>query len=149
MEGGCCITDGRIVRFTPEKTLVLRFPANDSHFREGDWVRLSLGNPHEPVAEGRLLQVNDETVESNISQKSASTLASDSAADSWQLDGSFLNLSGLFLQALEDLCGSEVGRERIMPLPTGVVRSKLDLEIYEQAEPEVKNEAAMIRRLRP
>lgn len=138
VEEGLCITHGRIVRFTPERTLVLRLPANDSRFREGDWVRLSLGNPHEPVAEGMLLQVDDEMVEVNISQKSASTLASDSAADSWQLDVSFLDLSDFFLQALEDLSGSEVGRERILPLLTGAARSKLDLETYEQAEAEAK-----------
>jgi DNA replication ATP-dependent helicase Dna2 len=134
IEEGRCLAGGRIIEVKNSRHVLLQFAANDARFREGDYIRLSRGNPEEPWAEGVVVQAEDERVELDLPKSARRLEESPREWSDWQIDESALDLSDLYLGAIEELGRTEVGRDRILPLLTGTARSKLDLAEYENGE---------------
>jgi len=111
IEDGRCVAGGRVSTYKPPQGIVISFPANDSRFRDGDFVRLSRGNPEAPICEAVVVRAEDEWIELEVWGKSPQGLGLESAAGDLQIDESTLDLERFYQGAIEDLGKSEVGRE--------------------------------------
>lgn len=131
VEEGRCVVDGRFRSFKPPKGVLISFPSNDSRFREGDFVRLSRGNPECPLCEAVVVRAEDEWIEVEVWGKSPDGLGLEAPAADLQLDESALDLERFYLGAIDDLGKTETGRERILPLIAGERKPVLDLPTFE------------------
>ena len=113
------------------------FERNHSRFREGDLVQIGFGDPlgspgipafveHEDA--GRFLLYVGER-ERRDRKEELSDLTAPRVLDAGHLD-----LSQTVLEALADLGASREGRERVLPLLTGRLRPRLDMERAARAE---------------
>jgi DNA replication ATP-dependent helicase Dna2 len=140
IEEGRCLAGGRIIEVKSARHVLLQFAANDARFREGDFIRLSRGNPEEPWAEGAVVQAEDERVELDLPKSGRRLEETPREWSDWQIDEAALDLSDLYLGAIDELGRTEVGRDRILPLLAGTTRSKLDLTEYEKGEADARKE---------
>ena len=131
VEKGRCITDLTFESFH-RHTLRFRSPINESNLREGDRVRISLGDPRQPLAEGEVFREDLDFIEILID-------------DEWKfwnepgpfmVDPSFIDLEEFFLRAIDDLALSEIGRARILPLIAGEKPPQFDLDTYASIQQE-------------
>ncbi|RME67643.1 MAG: hypothetical protein D6781_12755 [Verrucomicrobia bacterium] len=103
----------------------LRCAENDACFREGDLVRVHQGNPRNPLLDAVIVTAEDTTVDLKPWSK-ASLKALQPGLRGLVIDPSWLDLTKMYLDALEAVEKSERGRERVLPLLAGTRRPKLD-----------------------
>lgn len=105
---------------------------NDSRFREGDLVLLHRDDPHDPNALHCELQYDGETdLEVSLIRGNEVFLASN--AESWIIDQDWFDASPFYLEALNAVADSQLGRSTILPLLQGSLSPKIDYARYERA----------------
>ena len=131
VEEGRCIQGLRAEHKTDAGVWHLCCEGNDSRFREGDVVRLSHGDPQSPVADCFLHTVGDLSVDVVILKQLGGDLA---IGDSdLCLDESYLDLEKFYQEAIAELGKSAIGRELILPLLQGTLKSTVDVTEFEEA----------------
>jgi DNA replication ATP-dependent helicase Dna2 len=131
IEEGRTIANLKVISCRPPKTLVMGCQENDSRFREGDFVRLSRGNPEFPDAEAIFVAGHDDQIELSL-WGSGSLSKFPPKSGGWQIDESKVDLEKRYLEALEDLGKTAIGRECILPLLNDSRRPVLDAELFEE-----------------
>ncbi len=132
VEEGTCIAGLKAtVRMSP-KVWRLECAANDSRFREGDFVRLSRGDPQLPFGEAIIQAISDTHVEVLI-WRECGELPCNVGEKGLCLDESFFNLEERYRAAIEDLGKTAVGRDLILPLLGGAMKPKVDAGEYQDA----------------
>ena len=131
VEEGHCITGGSLSFFKPPQGIILAFPANDSRFREGDFVRVSLGNPEEPLFEAVVVRAEDENIELAVRGNQPRARDLEAAQGKLQLDESLLDLEKLYMDAIDELGRTTLGREKILPLLAGELMPKVEISHFE------------------
>jgi DNA replication ATP-dependent helicase Dna2 len=125
VEEGYCISDLR-VRGQPKPGIwTLECPFNDSRFREGDFVRLSQGDPQSPLIECIVSTIGDTTVEVMQFGKGGGQRCA-VGQTGLCLDESYFDLEARYSAAIDDLGKTAVGRDLILPLLRGGLRPKVD-----------------------
>jgi DNA replication ATP-dependent helicase Dna2 len=99
----------------------------DSRFREGDFLRLHLGDAWAPLATKLSLEHEDEERWLLRGKEAALALASYTKGPCYA-DPDGLDFLNEYLQVLDEVSQSEVGRELLLPLISG----DLDIEVEEQ-----------------
>lgn len=111
---------------------------NDSRFREGDLVLLHRDDPHDPDALHCELQYDGETdLEVSLIRGNEVFLASN--PDGWVMDQDWFDASPFYLDALNAVADSQLGRSTILPLLQGSLTPKIDYARYERARGELQN----------
>ena len=111
---------------------------NDSRFREGDLVLLHRDDPHDPDALHCELQYDGETdLEVSLIRGNEVFLASN--PESWIMDQDWFDASPFYLEALNAVADSQLGRSTILPLLQGSLSPKIDYARYERARSELQN----------
>ena len=111
---------------------------NDSRFREGDLVLLHRDDPHDPDALHCELQYDGETdLEVSLIRGNEVLLASQS--DGWVMDQDWFDSSPFYLDALNAVADSQLGRSTILPLLQNTLRPKIDYARYERARRELQD----------
>jgi DNA replication ATP-dependent helicase Dna2 len=111
---------------------------NDSRFREGDLVLLHRNTPHDPDALHCELQYDGETdLETSIIRGNEYFLTSQT--DGWVMDQDWFDASPFYLEALNTVADSQLGRSTILPLLQGSLTPKIDYARYERARQELQN----------
>lgn len=105
---------------------------NDSRFREGDLVVLHRGNPRDENALHCDLQYDGETdLEASLIRGNEYALAQQ--PDGWVMDQDWFDASPFYLNALDTVADSQLGRSTILPLIQGALAPKIDYARYERA----------------
>lgn len=133
VEEGYCVAGGRLQSVRPPKGVTIKFTANDSRFREGDFVRVSRGNPAAPLCEAVVVRAEDESIELEVWGEAQELMNVGQAVTDLQIDESALDLEQLYLGAIEELGRSEIGRSIILPLLSGKRKPLLDMQTYDEA----------------
>jgi len=111
---------------------------NDSRFREGDLVILHQNNPWDPDALHFDLQYDGETdLEASLIEGNEVFLSS--ITDGWVMDQDFFDSSPFYLDALNAVADTNLGRNTILPLLQGNLTPKIDYARYERAQKELQN----------
>jgi DNA replication ATP-dependent helicase Dna2 len=111
---------------------------NDSRFREGDLVFLHQDDPHDPDALHCELQYDGETdLEVSVIRGNEVFLASN--PEGWVMDQDWFDASPFYLEALNAVADSQLGRSTILPLLQGSLTPKIDYARYERARGELQN----------
>jgi DNA replication ATP-dependent helicase Dna2 len=111
---------------------------NDSRFREGDLVLLHRDNPHDPDALHCELQYDGETdLETSLIQGNEYFLIS--RPDGWIMDQDWFDSSPFYLDALNAVADSQLGRSIILPLLQNSLTPKIDYARYQRAREELQN----------
>lgn len=107
---------------------------NLSRFREGDMLCLNRGDPfQEPRGMVTLEREEMPELIVSLSPREFDVAEFERKPDNWMLDEGFLDLSPHLLDALEEVGDTAIGRERILPLLMGYLRSRMDVPHYERA----------------
>jgi DNA replication ATP-dependent helicase Dna2 len=110
--------------------LVMTCQTNNSRFREGDHLFLHRSHPLlEPVIEC-ILEYDEEQYIEIFPQGNARRLIDNPRG--WIADEGFMDLSGYYLEALNEVADRQVGRLRILPLILGNIGPEIDLASYER-----------------
>lgn len=110
---------------------------NDSRFREGDLVLLHRGDPHDPDALHCELQFDGET-DLEVSLIRGNEYFLKLQPDGWIMDQDWFDASPFYLDALNAVADSQLGRSTILPLLQGSLLPKIDYARYERAQEEIK-----------
>ena len=111
---------------------------NDSRFRDGDLVLLHRDNPRDSDALHFDLQYDGETdLEVSLIRGDEYFLMSQS--DGWVMDQDWFDASPFYLDALNAVADSQLGRSTILPLLQGSLTPKIDYARYERAREELRN----------
>ena len=110
---------------------------NDSRFREGDLVLLHRGDPHDPDALHCELQYDGET-DLEVSLIRGNEYFLTLQPDGWIMDQDWFDASPFYLDALNAVADSQLGRSTILPLLQGSLTPKIDYARYERAQEELK-----------
>lgn len=110
---------------------------NDSRFREGDLVLLHRGDPHDPNALHCELQYDGET-DLEVSLIRGNEYFLTLQPDGWVMDQDWFDASPFYLDALNAVADSQLGRSTILPLLQGSLTPKIDYARYERAREELK-----------
>jgi len=140
VEEGRCVVGGRVRSFKRPQGVVISFPANDSRFRDGDFVRLSRGNPNFSICEAVVVRAEDEWIELEVWGKSPKGLGLESGLPNLQIDEAALDLERFYLGAIEDLGKTETGREKILPLIVGELKPAMDISTFESEHTKASND---------
>jgi len=105
---------------------------NDSRFREGDLVVLHRGNPQDENAQHCELQYDGET-ELEVSLIRGNEYFFSQQTDGWIMDQDWFDSSPFYLNALDTVADSQLGRSVILPLIQGSLMPKIDYSRYERA----------------
>ena len=111
---------------------------NDSRFREGDLVLLHRGDPHDPDALHCELQYDGET-DLEVSLIRGNEYFLTLQPDGWIMDQDWFDASPFYLDALNAVADSQLGRSTILPLLQGSLTPKIDYARYERAREELKD----------
>ena len=134
IRSGRCIEGLHLEQVFSDGRVRLRVTENQSDFREGDRVRLSLGDPTDPVLDGDFFREELEFVEI-LARKPAESRGL--GAGPYTLDPSFVDLEGFYQRALAEVQATQRGRDRILPLLAGSREPSIDVNeaerIYEQS----------------
>ncbi|MBM4427266.1 MAG: hypothetical protein FJ031_08515, partial [Chloroflexi bacterium] len=98
---------------------------NDSRFREGDLVLLHRGDPHDPDALHCELQYDGET-DLEVSLIRGNEYFLTLQPDGWIMDQDWFDASPFYLDALNAVADSQLGRSTILPLLQGSLLPKID-----------------------
>ncbi len=112
--------------------LKLDSQTNDSRFRDGDLLVLHRGNPRGPEAIQCILDYDDETSLDLLITDGKPFLLMEHPRG-WIADESMLDLSSMFLDALDQVSDTLRGREFILPLISGERAPQIDYARYERA----------------
>ncbi len=111
---------------------------NDSRFREGDLVLLHRDNPHDPDVLHCELQYDGETdLEVSLIRGNEYFLASQPGG--WVMDQDWFDSSPFYLDALNAVADSQLGRSTILPLLQNSLTPKIDYARYERARRELQD----------
>jgi DNA replication ATP-dependent helicase Dna2 len=110
---------------------------NDSRFREGDLVLLHRGDPHDPDALHCELQYDGET-DLEVSLIRGNKYFLTLHPDGWIMDQDWFDASPFYLDALNAVADSQLGRSTILPLLQGSLIPKIDYARYERAQEELR-----------
>jgi DNA replication ATP-dependent helicase Dna2 len=111
---------------------------NDSRFREGDLVILHRNNPWDPDALHFDLQYDGETdLEASLIQGNEVFLSSQT--EGWVMDQDWFDSSPFYLDALNAVADTNLGRNTILPLLQGNLTPKIDYARYERTQKELQN----------
>ena len=105
---------------------------NDSRFREGDLVLLHRDRPQDPDALHFDLQYDGET-DLELSLIRGNEYFLTSQQDGWVMDQDWFDASPFYLDALNAVADSQLGRSTILPLLQGSLSPKIDYARYERA----------------
>lgn len=111
---------------------------NDSRFREGDLVLLHRGDPHDPDALHCELQYDGDT-DLEVSLIRGNEYFLTLQPDGWIMDQDWFDASPFYLDALNAVADSQLGRSTILPLLQGSLTPKIDYARYERAREELKD----------
>jgi DNA replication ATP-dependent helicase/nuclease Dna2 len=111
---------------------------NDSRFREGDLVLLHRDNPRDPDALHFDLQYDGET-DLEVSLIRGNEYFLTSQPEGWVLDQDWFDASPFYLDALNAVADSRLGRSTILPLLQGSLTPKIDYARDERARKELCN----------
>lgn len=111
---------------------------NDSRFREGDLVLLHRGDPHDPNALHCELQYDGET-DLEVSLIRGNEYFLTLQPDGWIMDQDWFDASPFYLDALNAVADSQLGRSTILPLLQRSLTPKIDYARYERAREELKD----------
>ena len=106
---------------------------NDSRFREGDLVLLHRDNPRDPDSLHFDLQYDGET-DLEISLIKGNEVFLASQTDGWVMDQDWFDSSPFYLDALNAVADTNLGRSTILPLLQGSLIPKIDYARYERAQ---------------
>ena len=136
---GWAIEGLRLVKVN-EKTRILNLmcATNESRFREGDLLILHRGNPHDLNALYVELEYDGE-MDLEVSLQKGNLAFMYAEPEGWIADQNFLDLSDLYLQALDKVADTQLGRSVILPLLSGALQPQLDFARYERAEQTARN----------
>ncbi len=136
---GWAIEGLRLVK-VDEKTRILNLlcATNESRFREGDLLILHRGNPRDPNALHVELEYDGE-MELEVSLQKGNLNFMYAEPEGWIADQDFLDMSDLYLQALDKVADTQLGRSVILPLLSGALQPQLDFARYERAEQAARN----------
>jgi DNA replication ATP-dependent helicase Dna2 len=127
---GLCISGLRFERRTAEGHFRFRYRENETDFREGDFLRLSAGDPLDPIAECVLVAEEPPFVTLDISRKGFDLTSSGELC----VDASYFDLESIVMQGIDEIGSTIRGRERILPLLLGnVIEDEVDQEAYDTA----------------
>jgi DNA replication ATP-dependent helicase Dna2 len=113
-------------------TVRLRCPTNESRFREGDYLTLHRGDPTGQESLLACLEYDDETELEVFIRSGNLTLLLD-LEEGWIVDEGNLDLTAMYLDALDEAGDTLHGRENILPLLAGDRHPVLDYELMERA----------------
>ncbi len=105
---------------------------NDSRFRDGDLLVLHRGNAKGPETIQCILDYDDETSLDLLITDGKPFLLKEHPKG-WIADESMLDLSSMFLNALDQVSDTLRGREFILPLISGDLAPNIDYARYERA----------------
>jgi len=105
---------------------------NDSRFRDGDLLVLHRGNPKGPETIQCILDYDDETSLDLLITDGKPFLLKEHPKG-WIADESMLDLSSMFLDALDQVSDTLRGRKFILPLISGDLAPNIDYARYERA----------------
>lgn len=108
----------------------------DCRLREGDFVCLSHDSPLAP--EGKFIHLGED--ESGIHLFHWRGSIPPEGSRDWVMDRDFVDLTERYATATEALAGTELGRERILPLIMGDTAGGADGEIFSGVSDELENE---------
>ncbi len=124
---GHCVEALEISKILPNGELQLHCAINRSRFREGDLLCSSQGDPRVQPATLVTLELDEETdlvvfpSDERVPVEEIARLR-----DGWTLDVGMLDLSAFYLEAINQLGETTVGRERILPFLMGKMTPKID-----------------------
>jgi len=137
---GRCIDRINAVGATEHGTWRLRCAGNDARFREGDHVRISRGNPAEPLCDAIMVTAGDTDIEVKVWNGGTTGAGLKAGLTDLCIDESTVDLEKLYLDALAELGESAAGRERILPLLLGTLKPGLDPTEYDEAAGEAADQ---------
>lgn len=111
---------------------------NDTRFREGDLVLLHRDDPHDPDALHCELQYDGE-IDLEVSLIRGNEVFLASNPEGWIMDQDWFDASPFYLEALNAVADSQLGRSTILPLLQGSLTPKIDYARYERARGELQN----------
>lgn len=120
LDDGLAVIGLRLVSVIEDQIYRFVCAENPSNFREGDLVRLHLGDPALPLAE--MLWVSDgvlSAAQDYIELRPMRGRPDLHPGEDYTLDLSFIDLERQMLEAMETVARTERGRERILPLLHG------------------------------
>lgn len=118
--------------------LRLSCTTNDSRFREGDLVLLHQDDPHDPDALHCELQYDGET-DLEVSLIRGNEYLLTSRSDGWIMDQDWFDSSSFYLEALNTVADSQLGRSTILPLLQNSHTPQIDYARYERARQELQD----------
>lgn len=109
---------------------------NESRFREGDILRLSLGDPFDAdsALTVSLEGETDSELHVTITDREVNWGLFDRHPTGWLLDEGFLDLSRFSFEALRQVSTDTVGITRILPLLMGRAHSHFDPSAYDEGD---------------
>ncbi|MBN2501159.1 MAG: AAA family ATPase [Anaerolineales bacterium] len=132
VQKGYAIEGLEIKQLKPNGILILTCQTNDSRFREGDFLVLHRGNQQGLEAIQCVMEYDGiTTLEVTITDGNPYFLKE--FPNGWIADESLLDLSGMFLEALDRVGDTLRGREFILPLLNGELSPSIDYAKYERA----------------
>lgn len=143
VEEGRCIAGARVAGLSAAGRWVLECEGNDSRFREGDFVRLSRGDPQLPFMEAAVVAISDTRVEVQPWRTFGDPLCA-AGEPGICIDESFIDLEDRYRAAIEDLGKTAIGRDVILPLLQGGRQPLVDAveygESFDRAEQDGLND---------
>ncbi len=119
-----------------KQTIRLSCQANESRFREGDFLVLHRGNPIGIEAMQVLVEYDDETL-LEVSLQGGNPFFLQQYSDGWIADESMMDLRRFHLDALDEVADTINGRETILPMLNGDRIPHLNLARYERIQKEI------------
>jgi DNA replication ATP-dependent helicase Dna2 len=134
---GWAVEGLRVVKFQNGITR-LHCVTNDSRFREGDLVVLHRGDPRDGAALHCDLQYDGEN-EIEVSLIQGNDVLLSEFPDDWIMDQDRFDSSPFYLNALNSVADSQLGRSTILPLLQGSLTPKIDYAKYKRAKESLKD----------
>jgi DNA replication ATP-dependent helicase Dna2 len=124
--------DGLSVLSQKGNALKMGCQVNDSRFRDGDLLVLHRGDPKGQESIQFILDYDDENSLDLLITDGKPFLLKEQPSG-WIADESMLDLSSMFLDALDQISDTLRGREFILPLISGELAPNIDYARYERA----------------
>ncbi|MBL8090143.1 MAG: AAA family ATPase [Anaerolineales bacterium] len=128
--------EGLNVENSIKQTIRLSCQANESRFREGDFLVLHRGNPIGIEAMQVLVEYDDETL-LEVSLQGGNPFFLQQDSDGWIADESMMDLRRFHLDALDEVADTINGRETILPMLNGDRIPQLNLARYERIQKKI------------
>ena len=124
--------EGLLVEQVKNGIIRLSCTINDSRFREGDLILLHRDDPHDPDALHCELQYDGET-DLEVSLIRGNEYFLIDRSEGWVMDQDWFDSSSFYLDALNAVADSQLGRSTILPLLQNSLTPKIDYARYERA----------------